>query len=512
MKNQNQNKPNNKITDIQSKRYIKKEERTTRIVFSIIIFSFIVLTGGTIYNIITNTNVPTTSVPIQTVFNPNLHTGVIVREEQTYSLSFPGSVRFVVNEHNRVRSGELVAVVENIRVTADIQEENRLLQAQILDIQEFRGPVSIHTDDAQMLNENIRETAFDNMHLLGYESNFNAYFFDIIYQQINYRNSLLLSESIGSISNYVEMLNQNSHFIASNQREIRATNGGIVTYFVDGHEYLTIENINNLSSGFLDIFEGQNHQNSGVFRVVTSNVWHIAAFFEPVEVAHLTIGQNTNIFLSSYDDYTGYNFRNVPVTISSREQHGGQVFVVFSMRDFMIDFIDQRIATFKLYDGNVTGLVVPNYAIAHRTLIMIPKKYVSTDVDYNNFVTMLNFSYTNFTENSIITVNPVTVRNNFHEDYIFVIQDFNGVSLGTVLVDSSGSQYVISRVITDTGVFRINNGVATFVSIDTTDQLVLEEYTILSVSYNQDRGGLIVHDRIVSNTRDYLVYAGKIVQ
>lgn len=507
-----QNKKQN-VLDIETKRYIKREENTTKIVFSIIIFSFIILTGGIIYNFITNTPVPTTSVVMQTFVSSNFHKGIIVREEQAYFLDFFGAVRFEAEEYSRIRSGDRVAIVEDTVTIAPFERENRILQAHILGIQEFRSHISIHAENAAILNDNIRVSAIENLHRIGDDSNFAHAFSERMDSQLYMRNNLLLSETVGSVAEYVNILDRNSRFIESNQREIIATNGGIVTRYVDGHEYLTIENITRLSSDFLDILEETNTNTSGIFRIVTSNVWHIASFFEPAEVRHLNNGQNINIYMISYDEYNNYIFRSVPATVNYMGQRDNKVFVVFSMRDFMIDYIDYRIHSFTLHYGNVTGLAIPNEAIATRTLLMIPSKYVYTDLNYNNFVTIENLSYNNMDNYGTISVNPVTVRSDFHGyGYIFVVQDFGTLSLGSVLIGQDGSRYAVNRVITDTGVFRVNNGVATFVSIDTTNKSVFDDYTIISVVDNQGRGGLVVHDRIVANTQDYLVYAGLIVQ
>ena len=499
------------LTDIEAHRYKQREERTTRAVFGITIFAFTVLCLGVIHNLLTHTPVPTTSVAMQTGVREGFHTGFVVREEQAYVLDFFGRVSFVTPTYSRVRAGDLVATIEDVFVNEPAQEQNQLLQAQILSLQDFRAPVSIHAEDAQYINDNLREIATEYAYRLSDNPDFAFRLYDVADGHVQMRNSLLLSETLGSVAGYVRTFDENTQFIASNQQTIRSNSGGIVAHGVDGFEHWTADNILDLTPNDL---HGPTHLppiDNGVFRVVTSNMWHVAGFFEPYEVAHLYRGQSTRLYLVEEDPVLGYTFRSVLANVSHLEQRGTQVLAVFSMRDFMMDYINQRLIQFRLEDGELSGMAIPNDAIASRTLLVIPAQFVETDEDDNNSVTILNFDDEGMQILSLNRVSPVISRNNFDiTDEVLVVQDFNQMSLGTILVNDAGEHYTLNRVVTDAGVFRVNNGVATFVSINPTNQLVLENYTLLSLLEN--RGGLVVHDRIVSNTRDYLIYAGRIIQ
>lgn len=499
------------VIDMEMHRYKKKEERTTRMVLGTTILAFVVLCLGVLYNFVTHTPVPTTSVSLQTGMRPGFHTGLVVREEQAYIMDFFGSVRFVAPAYTRVRAGDVVATIEDVFANEPAQRENQLLQAQILSIQDVRAPISIHAEDAQYLNDQLRDLAVEHAYRLSEDPDFVRVFYDVAGEQLDLRNRLLLSENMGSVSDHVQALAQNTQFIASNQHTIRSNSGGIVAHGVDGLEYLTAEGVRDLSPDFLAYIDALHPNDSGVFRVVSSNVWHIASFFEPYQVAHLSRGQNTHLYLDTYDEVLGHTFRSVLANVSYMEQRDQQVLLVFSMRDFMMDYINQRLIQFRLEAGDLSGMAVPNDAIATRTLMVIPEDFVTIDEDNNHFVTRMTVTETGEEVGIESRINPVISRNQFElTDVLLVVQDFNDLSLGTVLIDVTGGRYTLGRVVADMGVFRVNNGVATFVSIDPTHQLVLEDYTLLSLPEN--RGGLVVHDRIVANTRDYLIYAGRLIQ
>lgn len=494
---QRRKKTTNKVVSINSRRYVKKEERTTRAVLIIIVF-FVTVSGiGTIHNLITREVLPTTSVSIATINNPRLTEGIIIRNETAYYTNFSGEISFLVDDNTRVRQNALIATVSNVATIEPLLEENQQLANQILSLQNIRAPFSIHTEDVGYINNQIREITNNNLHRLG---NFVAVrsLSEELNAHVYTRNTLLLSENIGILEPYVTQSMQNLSLISSNQREVRSNYSGIVSLTVDGLEHLNPSNMRYLTSQFSHLPLPLSHGSSGgVFKIVKSNTWYLASFIEPDKA--LALNQNSTITIYIED---GENFREVNATVYALENREEYVFVIFSIRDFMLDYINKRSINFKLENGEVTGFKVPYTSLVNRTFLMIPMSYIIINEDAYLIEIIGN-------EGIKIPIIPVTIRNQqTTEGYIYILQDFNNIQLGDTII-KDGNQYSISQIITDTGVFRVNNGVATFISVDTSFMVETEGYIVLNRELN--RGGITMHDRIISDTQSYMVYSGQLV-
>ncbi|MCL1995935.1 MAG: hypothetical protein FWG63_07005 [Defluviitaleaceae bacterium] len=491
-----------KNTKNASRSFAKKEERATRFVLATISLLIIVLAIGTIYNSITREVPPSMSVELVTVFGSDLNQGIIVRNEYVYTNPF-GQIDFAVENNTRIRQDEVVATISNFSITPLVQE-NQQLANQILDLQSLRAPISMHTNYVNTINNQIREVTNNNLHRIG-DLSFARYFADQINAQVDIRNNLLLSENVGSLEPYVSQSIRNINIISDNQREVRAQQGGIVSFALDGFEHITPENMHNLTPRFL-YFSPTAHTETGDFRIVTSNTWYVVAFLDNIRSAPLTPNMNVTLFVED-----GESFREIRANVHILDHRGQYTLAVFSLTDFMLDYIDERSISFKLEDTRTTGLRIAENAIANRTLLLVPTQFIYEGED-NYYVTTIRgegdeLVYTR------LAINPLTIRGHQTTDgYVYILQDFGNIQLGTTLY-LNGRSHVLTQVIADTGVFRVNNGVATFTSINTNGMMEYEAdgylYFILNAELN--RGGIMVHDRIVSDTQNYLVHEGQIV-
>lgn len=513
----------NNTYSINQKKHAIKEERTTRVVLGIISLLALTLAIGTIHNIITRETLPTTVITLATVDTPSISPGIIIRDETAYvynSNDFLDRVSFSVQNNTRVRQDTLVATISNTATIATLEKETYQLSNQILQLQSTRAPVSLNIQDANFINSQIRTMTNSSIYRISNPTYARSITQDIN-TQVNERNSILTSENFGPIASYVSQYMQNLNIISSNQREVRATNGGIVSFSLDGLEHLNPRNMQFVT------YNSANAQplsdNQGVFKIVSSNTWYVAGFIEHYKASNLSVNQNIPIFIQYNNDnhfyyngyYTSYEqsgnniiseenvfFREVRATVHTIEPRDGYVFVIFSIRDFMQDFINERNINFKLEDGRHTGLKISREALATRTLLMVPLNYIhGNDGDY--YINIVNYDGT-YTRHTISSTLPRNQQASY--GYTYILQDFNSIQIGDT-ISKNNSTYTLNRLITDTGVFRVNNGLAMFTSIDTNSAIETKDYLILS----QNHGGITVHDRIISNTSTYLVYEGRTV-
>ena len=500
----------------------KKEERTTKVVLAIVSFLVITLAVGTVYNILTREMPPTTAIQALTVDTGGLLNGIIIRDETAYIADFSGQVTFAVEDNSRVRQDTLVATISNAQVTTALQEEINELETHIMQLQMLRTSISPSISYVNIINDQIRENTNNNIPRMGNLAHART-FAEEINNQVSERNSVLLTSTSEALAPYVLQTMQNARTISSSQNNVRASSGGIVSFVVDGMEHLNPRNMH-LITEHANLLAPTHYQN-GVFKIVNSNTWHIAAFLEN-EVA-LNLQQNTTVplfikessqVLNTENDekeleYPVYSieqalattFRQISATVSTIEQRGSYSFAIFTIQDFMQDYIGKRNISFKLADGQFTGLSIPIEAMATRTLLKIPAAYIhSSEDDY--YVTTINA----YGEPVQHVVRPIVPRNQtVTEGYMYILQDFSDISIGTAIVGEHGNSHMISSVVSDEGVFRVNTGLATFTSIDTTNMIETQTHFVLDAQLN--RGGITQHDRIVSDAVNYLVYEGQLV-
>ncbi|MCL1936081.1 MAG: hypothetical protein FWF57_06905 [Defluviitaleaceae bacterium] len=385
---------NRTMVDIESKKYVKKQEKTTQIVFRIFIFSSVIWAVGTIHNFLTRTVLETVEVPLINTVVTNTYTGFIIREETVYTSNFH-NMNFLVEENTRIR--------RNTAVAANLQQSM------------------------------IAET------------------------------------------------------------------GGIVSFNLDGFEHLTISDLENIMNfGNLSLV----NNTDAIFRIITSNNWNIISFI-PIKYSE-SISSSNSISLFARDKFYPYLFKEIEATVYKTEILEDNLLVIFSVQDFMLDYINDRNIEFTLNNPYVTGLKVPSTAIANRTLLLIPENFIYTNDDRNYVV--LTDEYGNTIN---IDINPVrTLSIPETTGYVYVNQDFRTIQIGSTIINN-GDIYIVNRVVTDTGVFRVNSGISIFVSIYTNNSVVLEDYIILDRDKNG--GGLTIHDRIVKDAQSNLVYSGQIL-
>lgn len=272
---------------------------------------------------------------------------------------------------------------------------------------------------------------------------------------------------------------------------VTADAGGIIFFETDGFEFLNPQNMLTLTS--LPGYAEESADN--LFKIISSNVWHIAAFIEN-ERAYL-LSNITHIFIK------GQDFRRVAVTVNTLERREGHTFVIFSLRDFMADYLDKRHINFTLTPPEYIGLQIPQTALVNRTFLMIPRNFIYGED---------NFHINRLNENITISI-PIRPRILLNQepvaDYVFITQDFAYIRLGDQIT-KNGEIYTINQVVTDTGVFRVNNGVAAFTGVNITGILEFGEYFLLNPELNQI-SGLSIHDRIIQDAFNYFVYEGQII-
>lgn len=498
-----------KVVSLSKKRDIRKEERTTMAVIGITMFFFTLSMGGSIISLLTRDQIPTMVVELGSVDIPEIQQGIIIRSETVYRSNSSGEVNFEVEQHQRVRKGTLIATIRNTQNILPLEEEREELSRTILGMQSQRGSISALAYEANQVNNMAQATINNNIYrLLGTDVSIMNDLYEDLSSYVLLRNEILLTENRGSLEYYVTRNMENEALIASNITNITANESGIVSYIVDGmEEVLSIENMENLTveqtrmTVNYESIEIPKHtrNNENLFKIINSNEWFIASYV-PNELVE---NWNQNSSVTIYIERKG-EFKPMGVTVHNIRRGEEETFIILRSRSYMLEHINERGVNFKTVSSEHRGLLIAESSLATRIFIIVPKSFIN--ISEEGVHTVVKKENENL---AVVNITPRTIRSvETDENYIYILQDFNNLALGDVVLSQDGlnTEYTIHRVITDTGVFIVNNGIATFTSIDKEGMVVDNNGNIiLSVERNSGRGGLNVFDRIVSDTFNYFI-------
>lgn len=487
---------------------------------------FSISVGGTIYKYATKKDIATMVVPMGSIDIPRVIKGIIIRDEAVYRSNAGGNVDFWVSDKQKVKSGTVVCSIKNPETTKALENQSEILSQKILDMQSLRTEVSAFTHDVSNINKKIKSDIDKNLFLLSGDD-FSAVYKlkDSVEKNINKRNELLLSEGKGSLESYVNENRQYSEKLSQSIATVPVTEGGIVSYVVDGFEELL--NFGNMEQVRKEetvmqvvpkIGERVKETTAGseIFKIVKSNEWYIASYIENDLALNWKENDMIKLYLDKDGEYIGIDFK-----IEELERREKESFVLFKTNKQMYDFLDMRSISFKTYDSIYSGIKIPENAITERTFLKIPEDYVINSKGRNVVYKLMNDK----TEEVAISMKSLRLSEE-KGSYVYVMQDFNNIKRGDTVVmpekdkksedgenapvvSNLEKTYVIDEIVVSKGVFKANSGIASFTSISTEGMTKGNNgYVILPASPEGSASGIKIYDIIVSDAVNNYIQEG----
>jgi len=510
-------RPSSNVVDIEPKirqRQAKsKTSRTDLFVLTVCLVLFTLSVGGSLFKFLTQEHVATMVVPHGSVDLPRIVNGIIIREETLYQSGAEGEVVYSVANLEKVKKGSMVCSIENPSDTMALAAQSQELSKKIIEMQSMRGDVSSVSSDIHLINNKMKDeidssllkmSSADITPLYGLKEALNL--------NIKLRNEKLLSENNSAAKQLVDEYRQYTGKIDESRAPIIAEQGGIVSYSIDGFEdVLTLENIKDITKEQTtmtvksDVLSTKREvkPDDTVFKIIESNNWYIAAYIENDLVYEWGESNNVRLYIDKNGDYIAHSFK-----IDTLRKGETESYVILKSDKQLLDFLDMRTVSFKTYDSVHSGIKIPESAICERTFLKIPLSFVYEIRDNS----VVNKKIGDSMEQ--VKINTKTLRTALYEEgYVYIMQDFDNIRRGdTIVMENDPEQvYVIDEIVTSSGIFRTNTGLATFVSINT-DGMVRgnKGYVILDSSGNN--GGVKLYDRIVTDVAGNFVREGDIIK
>lgn len=382
------------------------------------------------------------------------YTAIALKSEKIVYSTSAGSINYYARENSKVGVGNAI-----YSVGASLNNQS--------------GVTSEATDD----NSSVDFSAFHTI----------ASSFSTAYSAMDYQD--VYNFKADAQTAIFEIYSQNQMDSAANysgQNLVTADTDGIVVYSVDGMEDKTVDDIR------LSDFSKTNYKrtnlrmkesvsaNDPVYKLITSEEWSLII---PLDTKTATeLADSTTVRFTFLEDKSTFN-----ADFSIIQNEDG-FFGKLDISNSVIRFAGDRFIDIELQINKVSGLKIPNSAIAEKTFYRIPKEFVSVNENNENEISLIKETYD--TDGSAITKYiTATVYDKTDTDYyvdtgLFEEGDY-------VLMKDSSKRYQVSDTKSLIGVYNINKGYAVFREITIIDEN--EEYCIVESNSSY---GLAQYDHI----------------
>jgi hypothetical protein len=281
--------------------------------------------------------------------------GVIIRDEQVITSATSGYICYFVRDGEKVSKNATVCSIDpNGQIQSVLSDdsgyEDVLTQADYIDI---RDSISL------------------------YKLNYSD---DSFYEAYNFKNSI--NNKVLELTNEILMQELISSGDSSSISTVNSPESGLVTYYVDGYENLSVDNISAAmfdKSGYMkETLKTGDMISAGdaVVKVIPSETWYV--------VAPIT---NEQIALLTDDEYVTINLNNSAYTMTMPYEivygrDGNYIKVTVSK--YMSNFISERFISMEIILEEDSGLKVPATAIVNKDVYVVPSDLLTAGGNQNS--------------------------------------------------------------------------------------------------------------------------------
>lgn len=444
---------------------IAKYKKRREINISIIVFLFIL-----IYIIISviryfmNDHLSIYEVKEGATSDNNIYTGLIIRDEEVITSNSAGYITYYYRDGDRVAKNSPV-----FSVTDDASS-------------------AIYLGDSisyEFSNEDI-DQIYDEV--LKFQKNYQNNEFSKVYDfKYQLENTILQVENDAKLFDmHTSLQNDDTN---TNLRISSSNSSGVVTFYSDSMEDLTIDNITSTNFNQGDykktILKTSNlvENNSPIYKMIQSDLWNIIVLIDEDFYNRLISSEKTTIKITIKDDGLS---TTVPITAYKK---GDEYFAKLDMSRYMVRYINQRYLQIELGIYSSKGLKIPISSILEKNFYVIPLEFFEEGGNSNSKGIIIE----DYTQNNNGEVTYIfTTTELYYKDDTYAYIDTKICDPGTwIYSQTTGERYQVSLTQSLEGVYNINKGYAVFRRIERLYDN--EEYCIIKKGTEY---GISVYDHI----------------
>ncbi len=428
--------------------------------FNIGVIIFLIILVYMLYNIFqyfTMERVAVYEVSQGTIAQNNTFTGVILREEKTFSTDSSGYIRYYNKDATKVGVHSYVFSVD---ATGNFY--NQMMSKNNGKL--FADKASYHE---------LEKTAEE--YVLNYE---DEHFYQTYAFQYEMQAKLMETISAEAMSDLGAV--DGSGLYAS-----RAPEPGIVVYNIDGLEAVNLENFTE------DIFDKSAHVKTNLmareqvsagdvaYKLITSEIWDLLIPIDEQLAADLADEASVKVKFKK-DNSTAWGSSKIL-------KRNGASYLALTFQSAGLRFATDRYLEIELMMSDTSGLKIPNTSLTEKSFFIIPKEYLTKGgADDSNGV-MCQYE----DENGEIVPRfvAVTVAEEKNDMYYIAAEEL--IAGDTILKTDSNETYKLVKQQSLQGVYNINRGYAVFRKVEILFQN--EEYSIVATGTSY---GISLYDHI----------------
>lgn len=459
---------NNKIV-----RYPRALNINIGVIFFALIFIYLVFN---VYTYMTAKHVSYYEVDKGSIRIQTSYTGLALREEQLVYAGKSGYVNYYLKDNSRAKSGSLICSIDENGDIAD-----KITNA-------GGSESSLDAEAYKTLSEEMKDYC-------------NTYSNMTFYDTYTFKNDLKAElmeavnlSALNSMSEYAEGARADHTF-----HLVNASQPGIVSYYCDGYESVTIDNF---TEGMLDEsgYEKDNRKAASrveagepLYKLITSENWKLV-FEINDELKKLLADDSVVKVRFKSDETTAW----ASYEILSR---GSKNYLVLSFTNSMIRYASERFIDVELMLEKQEGLKISNTSIVTKDFFVVPQTYFTKGGNSNSQGLLIET-----TDDAGETVQKFIATDIYYsteECYYVSEEEF---AKGTKVIDPAGDEsFIINDSASLKGVYNINKGYAVFRIIEILYQN--EEYAIVArgTSYGLSQydhialdGSLVTENEIIN--------------
>lgn len=413
---------------------------------TIIIAAILIYVCIRIFMMITKKPITTYKVNKSNVNNNMELTGFAIRDEVILKSIKPGYICYYVRDGEKIKKNTTICTVDE---TGKIHEE-----------------ISNATD----MNDLLSKDAYDeirsliSLYKVGYsDTNF--------YSSFNFENNL--NNKVLELTNEMLMQQIETNEIALSFSSIASPYSGIITYYTDGYEDYTVNDVTRSS------FERSNYAKetlktgekvesaAPIAKVIADENWNIVA---PISDAQAEALANKHRVAFSINNSS---FKvTAPFEILTKED--GK-YINISLESFVYNYMGERYLSIVIFMEENSGLKVPETSITYKEVYKIPVEFFSAGGNQTQ-TNRLNIQSTDSDGNATIRqVSPIIYKTEDNYCYVDPLV-FNDGDIILNIANNHTLSISILEKDTISGVYSANRGIAEFrmvVIIKSIDDFVL---------------------------------------
>lgn len=395
-------------------------------------------------------------------------TGLAIRSESVSSLEASGYVNFYVKEGSRVSIGNTLYTVDESGNISEILSE-ATANNNVLTEDNISG---IKKEISKFISE-YNDNNFERVYDFKYDLN----------------TKLIEAVNMNSINKVNGDLSQVDAGVFNIKQ---ADKTGIVEFFTDGYETLTVDSFTNDSFNIKSYKKNQIQYDTPVeagtpiYKTITNDNWNLII---PITKKQFEAYKDTSvvkIWFPSKDLNTVANFRT--------KNMDNKYYCILDLKRYMIQFCDERYIDVLIEGTTADGLKVPKSAVVKKDFNTVPEDFITTRENKERVseigVTKCQLNSEGVVDYVFHPVNIIGKKDNLYYVECDTINDSD-----TLAKSDSQTTYTYGQdKVTLSGVYNVNTGYTTFRYVD-----ILSEKNGYYIVKSGSKYGLQVYDQIVLN-------------